>query len=112
MNTSMRTDPRSVGDLVYCGYWRTHSVILRIEVKNGTTWVTELNLTLPNEKLETGTPNVKTHCTAWDWRRDKFCSFNVLEELAEGGFASYEEFLYIMRDCVDYCPPVSYPHQP
>ncbi len=108
MNAASRPDPRNVGDLVFSGYWHTYAVILRVEVKGNVTWITQLNLMEPNESVESGTPNVKTHCTAWDWRRDKYCSSNFIEDLEPDSFKDYDEFLYIMRDCVDYAEHVSY----
>lgn len=103
-------EPRSVGDLCYSGYWRTWYVVLHIEYDedNWATWITVLNLTEPNESVESGTVSVKRHLTRWDWSRDKYCSYNFIEEQEDDSFRDYEEFLMIMRDCVDYRDRVSY----
>lgn len=81
------------GDLTYNGYWRVFSLVL--DVRDG--WITELSLTLPNEKLGKGTINVKSHRTAWDWRKDHIVEHGLLDNVLCGRVMnswSDADFLY------------------
>lgn len=73
-------EPRRAGDLCYGGYWG--GVYLVLETTD--TSITVLNLTAPNEILgkSGNTLNVKTHMTAWDWRRDRMIARDLMETWA------------------------------
>ena len=93
-------DPRQVGDMCFSGYWRDAYVVLAIEKDQwgGTKSITVLNLSEPNQRWSTGTVNVKTHCTQWDWRSDQFIDHNVFALLPRWGYESYDAFIDEMRD--------------
>lgn len=95
-------DPRKVGDLTFSGYWRTYSLILNVVEIDGVTWVTELNLTEPNQSIMTGTPNVKRHCTRWDWTRDEIVGMDYHQDMWGWEIPTYDDYLAILRDHAEH----------
>lgn len=93
-----RADPRYVGDLCYSGYWNEHYVVLAIS-DSGEFTVLWLGV---NQSINPESSSVTTHCTPWDWARDKRTGFNVIQYMSEGPYASYDEFIEVMRDCAQY----------
>ena len=65
-----RADPRVVGGRYHNGYWGVEYDVLKIERSDdwGGTWWTVRDVNGWNQGM------VRTHCTAWDWRRDRILS--------------------------------------
>lgn len=101
------SDPRQVGDLCYSGYWRTFSLILRVE-RNiyNTLKITELNLGKVDREDGVGRNNPpslqevssKEHMTAWDWRRDRLVGHGLHVVTPGFEWSSFEEYLAELRD--------------
>lgn len=58
MRTKQRPDPRQVGDVCWCGYWRDWYTVLDIQ---------DIGFTVITVAWSDG--RVRTHRTPWDWRR-------------------------------------------
>jgi hypothetical protein len=93
-------DPRQPGDLCYGRYWdEAYLVLAVVRDKTGyMTSITVLNLSQPNQSWETGTANVKTHSTNWDWRDDQFIDHNLFETHELIPYESYTDFILTLRD--------------
>ncbi len=111
------TDPRKQGDLCYGGYWNTYYIVLRVDRdENGhMTQIHVLNLQHPNEQVESGTLNFKSHMTRWDGRRDRIVAKDLFSRIpdpengdpivsdADGGFMCYPSFDYFIGFARELC---------
>lgn len=99
---TFEAEPRKSGDLCYSGYWGKFYLVLNVD-NTGLITVLWLGNQESDKDWVGGSENVTVHRTAWDWRIDKFVDFNLLASMDEDtGYADYDEFLAVMRDCADY----------
>lgn len=107
------SEPRKPGDLCYNGYWDKFYLVLAVAqvgtVGTGSHEITVLWLgdQIPDQHFGAAgwrarTDKVNKHMTAWDWKRDKFVGFNMLDPEYDGDYADYDEFLAVMRDTADH----------
>jgi len=94
------SDPRQVGDLCYNGYWGTYSLILAVETQDNCTWITQLNLSEPNQRAweADSSPNVKKHLTRWDWAKDRLVAHGLHAPSVIWPWATYEDMLAELVD--------------
>lgn len=67
-STAYVIGPRHIGGRYFCGYWRNEYTVLAIDRSDRSWRITEAT----DEEAAEG--RSRTHCTSWDWNRDKVIS--------------------------------------